>query len=139
MLDWRDDYNERAVRQMQTAKGIHKLLFSCLVNQANVTYSARKLLVPVEKLASTVAVPPEYTFSLVPSFASLLSGEASVLILHFSLAAFLQHLEDTFSGAGVHRGPGEPCTTEMVHTKNKKGDNIVLAIKSAFNVANTLF
>lgn len=67
--------------------------------------------------ASGEALSP---FILVPSFASLLSGEASVLILHFSLAAFLQHLEDTFSGAGVHMGPGETCTTQMVHTKNKK-------------------
>lgn len=67
-----------------------------------------------------------WCFSLVPSFAFLLSCVASVLILHFSLAAFLQHLEDTFPGAGVHRGPGEPCTTQMVQTKNRMGDNTAL-------------
>lgn len=79
------------------------LLFKSLANQANIAYGE--------------ASPP---FILVPPFASLLSGEASVLILHFSLATFFQHLEDTFSGAGVHGGPGENCTTQVVHTKKTK-------------------
>lgn len=68
----------RAMRQMQTAKGVRKLLFRSLANQDNVAYRAKKVM-----SASGEA------FILVPSFASLLSGEASVLILHFSLAAFL--------------------------------------------------
>lgn len=62
--------------------------------------------------------------SHLPSFASLLSGEDSVFVLHFSLAAFFQDLEDTFSRAGVHGSPGKLCTTQMVHTvKMKRGAN----------------
>lgn len=57
------------------------------------------------------------TAVVTPSLASLLSCEASVLILHFSLAAFLQHFEDTLSGAGVRRGPGEPRITQVVEAR----------------------
>lgn len=56
------------------------------------------------------------TAVIASSFAFLLGYEAPVLILHFSLAAFLQHPEDTFSGAGVRRGSWEPGATQMLKT-----------------------
>lgn len=56
------------------------------------------------------------TAVVTPSFAFLLGYEAPVLVLHFSLAAFLQHPEDVFSGAGVCRSPGQPRTAQMVQT-----------------------
>lgn len=60
---------------------------------------------------------------LIPSFAFLLSCKAPVLVVHFSLAAFLQHLEDTLSGARIGRRSGENGITQMVHAekKEKKG------------------
>lgn len=57
---------------------------------------------------------------LIPSFAFLLSCKAPVLVVHFSLAAFLQHLEDTLSGARIGRRSGENGITQMVHAEKKK-------------------
>lgn len=111
--------------QMQTEKGYF----------TEVLLTRLTLLIAPKKVGASGEASP--TFILVPPFASLLSGEASVLILHFSLSTFFQHLEDTFSGAGVHRGPGENCATQMVHTKKKNVD-IVLDI-AAHNQQKSIF
>lgn len=55
------------------------------------------------------------TAVITSSFAFLLSCKAPVFVLHFSLAAFLQHLEDTLSGARIGRRSGENGITQMVH------------------------
>lgn len=95
-------------------------LYLLLVYYNNFTAIRQKKVSPSYIKRQTYKSLSAFMCCLVPSFAFLLSCKAPVLVVHFSLAAFLQHLEDTLSGARIGRRSGENGITQMVHAGKKE-------------------